>query len=116
MPMFDDPNKELSRLQEELLAEESNDDLEGLDELLKDYEPTILEDCFQEKAAKDETFNRPNAPKKLKEVMSEALQNEEENETPLQPKKKGIAGLVTLCVLETVAIVGLLAWWFLCLR
>ena len=117
MPMFDDPNKELNRLQEELLAQENNDDLEGLDDLLKDYEPTDIDGLFGEKAEEDKRFNRPDAPKTLTDVMSETLLNEdEEMDTPKPKKEKGIGGLVALCVVETLAIIGLLAWWFLCLR
>ena len=118
MPMFDDPKKELKRLEEELLAEESGEDLGDLDELLKDYESEDLENCFEEEAEADEDFSRPGSPKDFSRVMSEMLLDEDDDDfEAVKPKKqKGITGLVILCVLETLAIVGLLAWWYLCLR
>ena len=114
--MFDDPNKELNRLQEELMAVESDDTLDGLDDLLKDYEPTNLEECFRKAFKDDEDFKRPDAPKNLTDAMSEMLLSEDEEVPAPEAKEKGIAGLVVLCALETAAIIGLLAWWFLCLR
>ena len=118
MAMFDDPNKELNRLQNELLSDDFEKELAGLDDLLKDYEPTDMDDFFMEKPKADEDFKRPNAKKDLTEAMSEMLLDEEEEleEAPKPKKEKGIGGLVALCVAETLAILGLLAWWFLCLR
>ena len=117
MAMFDDPNKELNRLQNELLSDDFEKELAGLDDLLKDYEPTDMDDFFMEKPKADEDFKRPNAKKDLTEAMSEMLLDEElEIEEPKSKKEKGIGGLVAICVAETLAILGLLAWWFLCLR
>ena len=115
MPMFDDPNKELSRMQEELLSGDDNDDLAGLDDLLKDYEPTVLEDLPEEKPAAPKPRKAPAVTKEAA-ALSEMLLDEDEDMEPAQPKEKGIGGLIALCIAETVAIVGLLAWWFLCLR
>ena len=114
MPMFDDPNNELNRIQESLLADETDDALAGLAELLKDYEPTNLDDRFTDEAEEDVSFSQPKAPRNPTDTMSEALLSEDEDVKP--PKEKGIGGLVALCVVETLAIIGLLAWWFLCLR
>ena len=115
MPMFDDPNQELNRLQENLLADETDDALAGLAELLKDYEPTDLESRVTVEPKEKVSVHQPKKAKKAADTMSEALLNEEDME--VQPaKEKGIGGLVALCVVETVAIIGLLAWWFLCLR
>ena len=129
MAMFDDPNKELNRLQDELLAAEKEDDLAGLDDLLKDYEPTDMDDFFQEKPKQEKpkaevVVKRPAAEKEAAEEMSEMLldeeedfeDDEEETQTEKPKKEKGVGGLIALCVAETVAIVGLLAWWLLCLR
>ena len=117
MAMFDDPNKELNRLQNELLSDDFEKELAGLDDLLKDYEPTDMDDFFMEKTKAEEDFKRPNAKKDLTEAMSEMLLDEEEElEAPKPKKEKGIGGLVAICVAETLAILGLLAWWFLCLR
>ena len=114
MPMFDDPNQELNRMQENLLANETDDALAGLAELLKDYEPTNLESRFMEEDAEKVTFNQPKTSTLPADTMSEMLLDETEKSKPA--KEKGIGGLVALCVVETVAIIGLLAWWFLCLR
>ena len=120
MPMFDDPSKELKRLEEQLLAEEEYDELEGIEDLLADYEETDLADYFEEDAGEDEAYRRP-AQRHLVGgeydwAMSEMLLEEEDSKPAKKKKGKGVAGLVILCVLETAAIIGLLAWWYLCLR
>ena len=115
MPMFDDPREELKRLEEQLLAEEEYDELEGIEELLDDYEEEDFSSCFQEEQEDDKAYRRPEGD--YTHTMSEILLEEEEDDQPApQKKKKGIAGLAILCVLEAAAIVGLLAWWYLCLR
>ena len=43
MPMFDDPDRELSRLQRQLLDEEQE-----LEELMDEYGEADFEECFQE--------------------------------------------------------------------
>ena len=129
MAMFDDPNKELNRLQNELLSGDFDDDLAGLDDLLKDYEPTDMDEFFQEKPKHkaEVEVKRPAARKDLADEMSEMLLDEDEDEfadddeeeqikEPKPQKEKGVGGLIAICVAETVAIIGLLAWWFLCLR
>ena len=124
MPMFDDPRKELRRLEEQLLAEEDYDELDGIEELLQDYEEEDFADCFQEETEDDEAFRRPDGH--YTRTMSEILLEEEadadrayykeDHKKAKKQKGKGTAGLVILCVLEAAAIVGLLAWWYLCLR
>ena len=110
MPMFDNPKDELNRLQEELLAEEDTsweDELADLDSLLADYE-------------EDRTEPVRKAYREVNDLhrMSNALL-EEDDEEPVKEKKpceKGVLGLIIAVCLETVAIIGLLAWWFFCLR
>ena len=121
MAMFDDPNKELNRLQNQLLAD---DELAGLDDLLKDYEPTDMDAIHQEKPKAEVVVKRPAAKNDLAEEMSEKLLEEEEDfedddedaQAEKPKKEKGVGGLIALCVAETLAIIGLLAWWLLCLR
>ena len=116
MAMFDDPKKELRRLEEQLRAEEDFDDeLAGIESLLKDYEEEDFSGCFQEAEEEDVAYRRPDA---YTRNMSETLlEEEEEIDAPKKPKKeKGIVGLAIVCFLEAAAIVGLLAWWYLCLR
>ena len=118
MAMFDDTN--------------FDDELAGLDDLLKDYEPTDLDELHQEKPKRkaEVVAKRPAARKDLADEMSDMLLDEDEDEdefsdddeedvlpkAPKPQKEKGVGGLIALCVAETVAIIGLLAWWFLCLR
>ena len=130
MPMFDDPNKELRRLENELLAEEEDDTLDGVEELLENYEEEGFDDCFQEEAEEDDAFSRPLTHQVIgndyNRAMSEALLEmeedadrtlyEEDYRKAKKKKNKSVVGLAILCVLETAAIVGLLAWWYLCLR
>ena len=121
MPMFDDPRKELRRLEEQLRAEEEyDDDLEGIEKLLEDYEEEDFSACFREEEEDDEAFRRPGD---YTRTMSEILLEEESEVTDSKPEKKrkkkkgnGIVGLAVICFLEAAAIVGLLAWWYLCLR
>ena len=136
--MFDDPNKELNRLQENLLADDF--DLEGLEDLLKDYDTedripaARKEEPKVEKPKAEKVFKRPAATKKQADELSDMLLDEEEDDfedeevfdeddfadeavAPAKAKKeKGVGGLIALCIAETLAIVGLLAWWILCLR
>ena len=117
MAMFDDPKKELQRLEEQLRAEEEFDDeLAGIEDLLQDYEEEDFSGCFREPEEDDAAYRRPDA---YTRNMSDMLLEEEAPEAPKKqkPKKeKGIVGLAIICFLEAAAIVGLLAWWYLCLR
>ncbi len=119
MAMFDNPKNELNRLQEELLAEENTkweDELGDLDALLADY-------------TEDRTLPVKEAYKQVKNVhqisdtlLEEDDDDDEDDEKPAKPVKekksseKGVVGLIIAACLETVAIIGLLAWWFFCLR
>lgn len=141
MPMFDNPKNELNRLQEELLAQEDTkweDELGDLDSLLADYEedrtipvresykqvkelhhkPVVLTE--EEDDEDDEQEEADEKPAKLSMFMKRA-----KAEKPAKPEKpvnekasgeKGVVGLIVAACLETVAIIGLLAWWFFCLR
>ena len=123
MPMFDDPKKELNRLQEELLSEETSsweDELADLDSLLADYE-------------EDRTLPVKDAYRKVDDLhrMSNVLLDEEneddeddEDEDLYQDtvkaakkqKEKGVGGLIAVAVVESLAIIGLLVWWLFWLR
>ena len=141
MPMFDNPKNELNRLQEELLAEEDTkweDELGDLDALLADYqedrtmparEPykqgkdlqknaTILTE--EEDDEDDELEEEEEKPaKSLKFRKPAKAEKPAKVEKPVKEKasdEKGVVGLIIAACLETVAIIGLLAWWFFCLR
>ena len=115
MPMFDDPKKELNRLQEELLSEETSgweDELADLDSLLADYE-------------EDRTLPVKESYRKVDDVhrMSNALLEDEDDEDDSdddedlyrdevkkakKQKEKGVGGLIAVAIAESVAIIGLL--------
>ena len=59
MPMFDDPDRELSRLQQQLLDDED----EELEELMDEYGEADFEECFQEDYEEEtrEVFYRNHA-------------------------------------------------------
>ena len=120
MPMFDDPKKELNRLQEELLSEETSsweDELADLDSLLADYE-------------EDRTLPVKEAYRKVDDLhrMSDALLDEEDEDeededlyqdtvkASRKQKEKGVGGLIAVAVVESLAIIGLLVWWLFWLR
>ena len=90
--MFDDPNKALKKLQEQLLAaEEPEQDIFApppKEPEYKDYDPAE----YGEEA--------PQEP-------------EEEPEAPQEKNRNKVALLVALLLLEVALLFGVLAWWLL---
>ncbi len=131
--MFDDPKKELQRLQDELLAaeEEEWDDLSDIQDLLDDYEEEdSVESLLQEFGADAEEEpryqnyangygRRPARPvyeeEAVPELDDDAVLYREDARTKKKAKKekkeKGIGCLVFLAVLETMGILAIAAWW-----
>ena len=90
--MFDDPRRELDRLQRELLAEEeAEDDLADILALLEEDEPDCREYREDDDWAVYRDYGRRPEEKKTKE--------------------KGLRGLVILACLELLGILGILGWW-----
>ena len=86
MAMFDDPKKELQRLEEQLRAEEEFDDeLAGIEDLLQDYEEEDFSGCFREPEEDDVAYRRPDA---YTRNMSDMLLEEEAPEAPKQQKPR----------------------------
>ena len=123
MPMFDDPKKELQRLQEQLLAQEEESAPEeafpeaDFDEELDDIIRLISDEkkppqVSRETAYRNFANNYGQEPEVEEEEESAALYCDEIEDEP-QPKKKekGIGGLVFLAVLETLGILAITAWW-----
>ena len=100
--MFDDPKKELQRLEEELLKHEQKDD---------DFE-RFYQDIFREfgepeqaRAVAPETKNPANAPRKMTYA-----------DTPravAPAKKKSNRGLLILLCIEIAGILGVAGYWLL---
>ncbi len=104
--MFDDPQKKLHWMEEELLSEEeaqeTDDLMRRVDELLEDEE----EEDFSPKIRR----RRNPAMDASRTVYGDEAFDEDAAVFP-EPKKKGIGGLVLLAILETAAIVAIARWW-----
>ena len=123
MALFDDPKKELRRLEEQLLAEEEAYQEETLEELLEEYtEDSELEDLFEESYEPEPEAYAPqykNFANDYGRAMTEALWEEEQDadrvvysdeyEAPKKKKKKGIGEVIFLILLDIV-LIGIL-WW-----
>ncbi len=101
MAMFDDPKKELAKLEAQLLKEEEwfDRELEQAKALIGD------EPAPRKKAAQKPAQTAPKQPAK----KTAAKQPKEDP----APKKKSNKGLVILACLETLGIVGVVAYWLL---
>ena len=124
MALFDDPKKELRRLEEQLLAEEEdNREEDELEELLEEYsEDADLEELFEESYQEESDAYGPqyrNFANDYGRAMTEALWEEEQDsdrvvysddyEAPKKKKKKGIGEVIFLVLLDFV-LIGIL-WW-----
>ena len=126
--MFDDPKKELQRLQEQLLQEE-----DWFEKELAEAK-ALIGDAPRKGKPKTPARPAPEAeprPRKQAPVQEEPAPVRKNNpkvrnyangygqETPVvrntetEKPKKGIRGLVFLAVLETLGIVGVVAYWLL---
>ena len=119
--MFDDPRKELERLQRELLAAEEQEegeegealedlDLDGALDTVdwdgEDREP-LSKSYIQENEDEDVKLWNPGAE------IEEALRQVEE---PPKKENKSYIGLKFAIALELLAIAGLFWWWYLWIR
>lgn len=126
--MFDDPKKELRRLEEALLAEGFDEAYDpSVEEMEPEYDPeydweleALLEPNeavdFGRMAYADEDFDEDAAlladtgsrGRKRKETMKQ-----KKGGKPVKKQKKGIGGLVLLALLELLGIAWLVRWWIL---
>lgn len=126
--MFDDPRKELQRMQQELLAaeEEEWDDLSDIQDLLDDYEEEDSIEALLAEFGTEETPVRNYANSyggrsarpvfDYQETDDEldddaVLYREDARKKKGKKKEKGVGGLVFLAVLETIGILAIAAWW-----
>ena len=134
--MFDDPKKELRRLQEELLAAEEEEVYE--EEPDYDWEPDLDDELADIKALLNNGANTRQEPayrnyannygetsgqfaNGYRNFSQELLDEEDDDPSALymddyrtsrkKPKEKGIRGLVILACLETLGILAILGWW-----
>ena len=132
MPMFDNPNKELQRLQEQLLRQDEED----LEELMEEYGEEDYEDFFQEDYEEEcaqEPYYRNYAngyrEKNIFDEIEHAFEDEDEEEpfAPFvqerrglfgrrkvikeKPKKRSNRGLKVILLLEIIGILCVLIWW-----
>lgn len=90
--MFDDPNKALKKLQEQLLAvEEPEQDI---------FAPPPKEPEYEDYDPAEYGEEAPEEP-------------EEEPEAPQEKNRNKVALLVALLLLEVALLFGVLAWWLL---
>ena len=97
--MFDDPRKNLRRMEDALLDEELEEILYGEEEDDEEYA---------------ESYRQPRIRKGKRQDFHRAVYEDEDDDEDrymLLPKKKGIKGLVFLAVLELIAILAVLGWW-----
>lgn len=105
-PLFDNPKKELERLERELLAAEE--------------EPT-LEETYEDPDAALEEMKAFLAEEDWEESRREPLyrrytQEEDRREPPRQKppqerKRKKNGGLILILLIETAALIGVIVWW-----
>jgi len=132
MPMFDDPRKELQRLQEQLLRQDEED----LEELMEEYGEEDYEDFFQEDYEEEyaqEPYYRNYAngyrEKNIFDEIEHAFEDEDEEEpfalfvqerrglfgrrkvVKEKPKKRSNRGLKVILLLEIIGILCVLIWW-----
>lgn len=119
--MFDDPKKQLERLQEQLLAAELPENAEpdrdefaatekiDLSEMLADDDFDGTQRMPLHQSFTPEEVVIPREPEAiLPEINEEPAEQPEEEELP---PKRSITWLVAALVAETLALVAVVAWW-----
>ena len=97
--MFDDPQKELKRLEEELLKNEMDD------ETFEQFYHDIVEE-FGPGEEEEAPVARAVAPKKKTNAYADAPRA-----VALPKKQKGVRGLVITICLELIGIAAVALWW-----
>ncbi len=115
MPMFDDPQKELEKLQEQLLQDEDwfAKELDSAKAMIGD-QPLPK----KKKTAAAGAVKAASAPEKKPRpadtaAHKSARKSNAEPEKAAAPKKKSNRGLIILALLETAGIAALAAYWVL---
>jgi len=97
--MFDNPKKELERLEQQLLAAEESaaEDLDGFSDEI--YDEIDIEESYE--------LSRRSAGF---DIQDDLYEMDASRYVPA-PKKKGIGGLLLIAILELGLAVALIAWW-----
>ena len=105
--MFDNPKKELERLEQQLLAAEADDEAE--DAFCNEEYDEALDLLLDEPSYEDDDrgFSRRAAGFDIDDTPYEM---DSDRYVPA-PKKKGIGGLLFIAILELLAAAGLIGWW-----
>lgn len=109
--MFDNPRKELERLQQELLAAEEETPEDETDELLPEDEMPDWDEEEREPLSSRYTDVTEDT------VLWDPQEPEvEQAEAPKKPEKKHFVGLKFAIALELLGIAALFWWWYLWIR
>ena len=103
--MFDNPNEELKKPEDQLLAvEAANDDFESFySDILNEFGPeTAPSKQKSTSSQKKPSKNHPSSGKTTKSGKKKS-----------HKKKKGIKGLVITLCLETAGVIAVILWWVL---
>ncbi len=116
--MFDDPRKELERLQQELLAAEEDEQGEELEDLDLDgeLESVDWDGAHREPLSRSYTQEDEDEDVKLWKPGAEIEEALRQVEEPAKKEKKSYVGLKFAIALELLAIAGLFWWWYLWIR
>ncbi len=118
--MFDDPKKELQRMEEELFAAEYEEEAESGGEPERDGEDWLqqVKDLLGEEEPPIRNHANgygPHSRNHDPDLGRAAIADEELDERRAvfaeEPKKKGAGGLVLLALLEVLGILAILWWW-----
>jgi hypothetical protein len=107
--MFDNPNEELQKLEQQLLAaEEKGDDFESFyQDILSEFGPESQKQPPRQSApAASAKHAYSDQPKKKSGKPSGKKKTKKK-------KKKSLKGLVITLCLECVGILGIILWWLL---
>ena len=124
--MFDDPKKELKRLEEQLLAAEmSDDDFERFYEEIYDefgekepaaQEDDYLKDLLEDVPVRNYSNNYGKTPQasaaKKPQASRDTYTDSSRYAAPVK-KDRSIRTLTIIACLETLGIVGVVLWWVL---
>ncbi len=109
-PLFDNPRKELERLERELRAVEEEPTLEETyedpEDALEEMKAFLAEEDWEE-SRREPLYRRYSA-----EPEEDAPPRPEKpGPVPAERKRKRNGGLIVILLLETVALLGVIGWW-----
>ena len=110
MSVFDDPKKELEALQAQIEAQEDwfEKELDSAKRMIGDM-PQTARPTSAAAGIPARNYPMPEAPQRPRQAPRKP------EPVPVQPKKKGIRGLVILALMELLGIAGIAAYWILVL-